>query len=103
MRDAPEASFLLALAAEAGEAEAALVQRCRAIARREERLGAGRYDGIRRALAALYGPAEDRVLLARLAADIRAGRLDPAMVERLLRRLVRLRLEESNPAFITDT
>jgi hypothetical protein len=99
MRDLPAASLLLALAAEAGEEEPALVQRCRDIARREEQLGDGRYDEIRRALAALYGPGDDRALLTRLAADIRIGRFDPPTMERLLRGLIRLRLEESNPDF----
>jgi len=102
MRDLPAASFLLALAAEAGEEDAALVQRCHDIARREEQLGDERYDAIRRALAALYGPANDQVLLARLAADVRAGCFDPPDTGRLLRRLARLRLEESNPGFMTD-
>jgi hypothetical protein len=102
MRDLPSASLLLALAAEAREEDAALVQRARDIARREDQLGDGRYGEVRQALAALYGPGEDGALLVRLAADIRAGRFDPPATRRLLRRLVRLRLEESNPDFITS-
>jgi hypothetical protein len=102
MRDPPSASLLLGLAAEAGEEEAAMVQRARDIARREDQLGDGHYEPVGQALAALYGPGEDGALLARLAADIRAGRFDPHATRRLLRRLVRLRLEESNPDFITS-
>jgi hypothetical protein len=99
MRDAPAIDFLLAL----DDADPALRQRCQEIAAREERLGAARYEPIREALAACYGPAEDGVLLARLAGDIRAGRpLGLALVP-LLRRLVEMRLAESNPSFIIDS
>jgi hypothetical protein len=104
MRDLPAASFLLALAEEApGTPE--LVERCRAIADREARLGLGRYEAIHTDLAVLYGDSTSS--LARLAVDIRAGRFDapgPQRIraERLLRRLVVLRLEECNPDFITD-
>jgi hypothetical protein len=96
MRDLPEAAFLLTLR----DPDPALERRARDIAARERDLGNARYERVRQALAARYGAAEDGVLLAKLAADIRAGRgVGPDLLP-VLRAHARLRLEESNPCFI---
>ena len=50
--------------------------RCRTIAAREQSAGDEAFDVIRAALATRYGASDDRVLLTRLSADIRAGALD---------------------------
>jgi hypothetical protein len=60
---------------------------------------------VRAALATRYGAAEDRALLARLAAEIRDGVLDEGSADRtalaaVLRTLTRQKLAESNPAYL---
>jgi Domain of unknown function (DUF6285) len=102
MRDLPDITEILGLLNEARDA--ALEARCRAIAKREAE-GAAAYDELRTALERFYGKAPDAILLARLTADICAGRFDPGTpdacaVASLLRALVRQRLRESNPDFL---
>ena len=104
MRDPPDISILLALAAEAADAERPLVERCRAIAERERCSGMAAYDAVRAVLAERYGMQNDVALLRRLAADIRAGRFDTpgperAQVARLLLDFATQRLRENNPRF----
>ncbi|MGH7087513.1 MAG: hypothetical protein ACREFQ_01280 [Stellaceae bacterium] len=102
MRDLPEIKEIIFLAEAAGEA--ALRARCHAIDERETQAGAG-YEMVRRALVGRYGAAEDRTLLGRLAADIRAGRFDAPSpeterIKAVLWALAEQRVRESNPDFL---
>ncbi|HEV8015079.1 MAG TPA: DUF6285 domain-containing protein [Stellaceae bacterium] len=106
MRDRPSGEELAALA-EALGAPGALAARCRAIFVREREAGEGAFAASRAALTARYGTGEDAALLARLAADIRAGALDEASPERaglaaLLRAITAQKLRESNPDYLDD-
>ena len=81
----------------------AMVERCKAIARRESDAGEGALAPIRAELAALYG--EGEAGLERLAAQIRDGMLDAPSARRgrvlaLLRALTLQKLSESNPRFL---
>jgi len=100
MRDLPDIEAILALAVESRDA--ALAARARAIAERER---PNAFAAMRAALEIRYGPAPDFSLLARLAAEVRAGRLDPLTpegqaVERLLWALTVQKLRECNPDFL---
>lgn len=104
MRDRPSGEALAALATALGEAGAP-AERCRAIAAREQAAGAQAFAAIRAALGARYGAGDDKVLLARLGEDIRAGALDEgsatrAAVAALLAALTRQKLAESNPGYL---
>jgi hypothetical protein len=100
MRDPPDAAALLALAT---DNDGALAARARAIAAREAAAGEGAYAAVRRALSELYGAAPDAVLLAKLAADLRAGRFDGDLqIARLLWDFAVQRLRESNPDFLAE-
>ena len=85
---------------------AAMIERCRAIARREAAAGEGALASIRVALASIYGeggnPAEH---FAQLAAEICSGALDAPSARRdcavnLLWALTLQKLRESNPRFL---
>ena len=85
--------------------EAPLAERCREIAERERRYGWAPYAAIAAGLAALLRRAGGAGLLARVAADIRAGRFDAlgperARLDNLLWQLATLKLRENNPDFI---
>ena len=100
MRDKPSGGELAALAL--GEA-GALAERCHAIAAREQ-AGAKAFAAIRAALIARYGAGDDKMLLTRLAEDIRAGALDEGRATRtalaaLLVAVTRQKLAESNPGY----
>ena len=102
MRDRPSGAELTALATALG-GTSPLAKRCQAIAAREA-AGEAAFDAIRAALAARYGAGEDKMLLARLAADIRTGALDEGSDRRaalalLLVALTRQKLAESNPGY----
>jgi uncharacterized protein DUF6285 len=110
MRDAPDTSVLLRLAAEVGacsdatEDERRLADRCRAIAAREQLYGTAVYGALHAALARLYGWQDAASLLRRLAGEIRAGRFDApgperTSIERLLLEFAAQRLRENNPDF----
>jgi hypothetical protein len=104
MRDRPSGAELAALATALGEI-GALAERGQAIAAREVVTGEGVFAAIRAALASRYGAGEDKALLARLAADIRAGALDDgsdrrAALAALLVALTRQKLAESNPGYL---
>ncbi len=81
MQDRPSGEELALLVREAG-GEEPLVARCLAIAEREAQGGAAGFAACRAALVARYGEADDRVLLARLAAAIGAGIFDAPGKER---------------------
>ena len=107
MRDRPDGAMLRTLAAAASERgeDPALVARARAIAEREAASGMAPVEAIGARLARRYGDAPPETLLARLAAEIRAGAFDvegPAQAE--LRRLLwdntLLKLAESNPEYL---
>jgi hypothetical protein len=95
MRDLPAISTLLALAAESDDIP--LVARCRAIAAREHAAGDTAYDALRARLQAWVGEGSEG--LARLAAEIRAGRQDGEAVRAWLWDYCLLRLAENNPGF----
>jgi len=83
----------------------AMIERCRAIADREQAAGETALAPIRAALAALYGGEQGGDPLTRLAADIRAGRFDAPgeareRVQALLKALTLLKLREANPRFL---
>jgi len=83
----------------------AMIERCRAIAAREAAAGEAALAPMRRALTELYGAEENTRHLARLAADIRAGKFDapgPArqQVHALLHALTLQKLREANPRFL---
>ena len=104
MRDRPSGAELAALATALGET-GTLAERCAAIAAREAAAGEGAFAAIRAALAARYGAGDDKMLLARLAADIRAGALDEGNDQRaalaaLLVALTRQKLADSNPGYL---
>jgi Domain of unknown function (DUF6285) len=107
IRDRPDGAMLRALAAaaiERGE-DPALVTRALAIAEREAASGTAPVEGIRARLVRRYGDAPIETLLARLAAEIRAGAFDakgPAQAElqRLLWDITLLKLAESNPEYL---
>ncbi|HVA12020.1 MAG TPA: DUF6285 domain-containing protein [Stellaceae bacterium] len=104
MRDRPSGAELVALAQEQHQ-PAALAARGRAIAARERLYGDEAFAACRAALAARYGAGDDGALLARLAADIRAGALDEGRPERpalaaLLDAITRQKLRESNPDYL---
>ena len=107
MRDRPDADFLLALARDAaaqGES-GALLARARAIARRERAAGDAPVERCRQALAERYGEGGIELLLRRLAAEIRSGAADApgpaqAALRRLLWRMTRQKLAESNPDYL---
>jgi hypothetical protein len=103
MRDRPSGSELAALATALGEA-GALAERCHAIAAREQAAGEEAFAAIRAALGARYGVGDDRMLLARLTADIGAGALDEGKETRvalaaLLVALTRQKLAEGSPGY----
>jgi uncharacterized protein DUF6285 len=103
MRDKPSGAELVALAEALGEA-GVLAERCHAIAAREQAAGEGAFAPIRAALAAHYGAGDDKMLLARLADDIRAGALDEgsnrrAALAALLVAITRQKLAESSPGY----
>lgn len=116
MRDRPDAEILLtlarqaldelpALAPAAQREEAALIERCLAVAEREFSYGATGFAECRTMLAALYGEDWQEGLLARLAADIAAGAFDGpghqrAALCRLLWRMTVQKLRESNPDWL---
>lgn len=104
MHDRPSGAELAALAQALG-ADDALARRCHAIAAREAAEGDAAFAECRAALIARYGAADDRVLLARLAADIGAGALDEATAGRdelaaLLRAITQQKLRASNPDYL---
>jgi hypothetical protein len=104
MRDLPRGDELAILARELSGA-AALVERCRAIAARERSFGEAGFATARAELKARYGEHEDRVLLARLAAEIGQGGFDAPGVARdwalrILFAITRQKLRESNPEFL---
>jgi hypothetical protein len=104
MRDLPSGDELAALARALGATDARAA-RCQAIAERERAAGEGAFAAVRAALATRYGAAEDRALLARLAAEIRDGLLDEGSADRsalaaVLRALTRQKLAENNPAYL---
>lgn len=104
MHDRPSGAELVALAQALGASDA-LARRCHAIAAREAAHGDEAFAACRAALTVRYGAAEDRVLLERLAADIRGGALDEASAERdalaaLLRAITRQKLRASNPDYL---
>lgn len=104
MRDRPSGPELMALADALG-AQDRLASRCRAIAAREVNQGEAAFATQRAALIARYGAGDDRSLLARLAAEIRAGALDEGSAARpafaaLLCEITRAKLRESNPAWL---
>ena len=74
-RDRPSGAELMALVEPAGEGDP-LAARAIAIARRERAADASAFAACRAMLAARYGAAEDRALLGRFAAEIRAGGFD---------------------------
>lgn len=108
MRDRPSGAELMALAAElAGPGDEALVERCRAIAAREARLGDAGWHECHAALRAIYGDGDAAALFHRLARDIRAGGYDTAGAARdavrgLLRQVTRRKLGDANPDFMRD-
>ncbi|HTZ78616.1 MAG TPA: DUF6285 domain-containing protein [Stellaceae bacterium] len=82
----------------------AMIERCRAIAEREAAAGDAALVPMRAALAALYDRGGDADL-ARLAADIRAGKFDARglarqRVRELLWSLTLQKLREGNPRFL---
>jgi len=106
MRDRPSGAELAALADALGarDAEAA---RCRAIEARERAAGDDAFGAIGTGLRAIYGEGDDRALLTRLVAAIRAGALDDGAAGRdalatLLRAITRQKLRESNPGYLGD-
>lgn len=110
MRDAPDTSVLLDLAAEflaradATQDERRLADRCHDIAARERRYGMAGYDAFHAELTQRYGTQDAATLLRQLAAEIRAGRFDApgperARIGRLLLDFAAQRLRENNPAF----
>ncbi len=107
MRDRPDAEFLLARAREAvarGEG-GELVARARAIAERECAAGDAPVERFRQALAERYGEGGIELLLRRLVAEIRSGAADTpgpvqAALRRLLWRMTRQKLAESNPGYL---
>jgi len=104
MRDLPRGDELVVLARELSGA-AALVERCRAIAAREQCFGEAGFAPARAALRARYGEHEDRALLARLSAEIGRGAFDAAgeardWALRVLLAITRQKLRESNPEFL---
>lgn len=103
MRDRPSGKELAALAEASGTGDP-LARRCHAIAAREATYGEEAFVGSRAALTRRYGAGDDSALLARLAADIRAGALDEGSPERaalagLLRAITCQKLRESNPEY----
>lgn len=106
MRDRPSGTTLAALADALG-AQDWRAARCRAIAARE-RAGGDAFAPIAAALRARYGEGDDRGLMTRLAADIRAGALDEgaggrAALAALLRAITRQKLLESNPDYLEES
>jgi len=95
-RDLPEISALLALAVESDDG--ALVARCQAIAKRERANGDAPHARLRARLQVLIGEGSEP--LARLAAEIRAGRGGNEAVRDWLWDACRLRLGENNPDFL---
>jgi hypothetical protein len=108
MQDRPDGVTLRALAdaaVERGE-DPALIARALAIAEREAASGTGPVEAIRARLARRYGDAPIETLLARLAAEIRAGAFDAkgaaqTELRRLLWDITLLKLAESNPEYLT--
>jgi len=104
MRDLPRGDELATLARELGAA-AALAERCRAIAAREQSFGEAGFAPTRAELKARYGEHEDRALLARLSAEIGQGAFDVEgeardWALRVLIAITRQKLRESNPEFL---
>ncbi len=107
MRDRPSGEELAALARAIG-GDDALARRCAAIAAREQAAGEGAFASARARLGARYGAADDCTLLARLAAEIRAGVFDPAGTARdwacgVMGEITRQKLCASNPAFLAES
>jgi len=105
MRDQPSGADLAALAAVLRDG-GALAERCHAIAQREATDG-GDFSAACAALRARYGAGDDKMLLARLVADIRAGALDDgspgrAALAALLVAITRAKLAESNPGYLDE-
>jgi len=95
----------LAILARELSGAAALVERCHAIAAREQRLGEAGFAPARAELRARYGAHEDRALLAHLSAEIEGGAFDAAgeardWALRILFAITRQKLRESNPEFL---
>ena len=116
MRDLPSGPELESLAREWEErgidglppkeraTAAAMIERCRAIARREAAAGTDALAPIRAALAALYVGDQSKHF-AQLAAEIRSGALDAPSARRdrvlaLLWSLTLQKLRETNPRFL---
>lgn len=107
MRDRPSGEELATLARAIGGDDAP-ARRCAAIAAREQAAGEGAFASARARLGARYGAADDRALLARLAAEIRAGVFDPAGTVRdwacgVMADITREKLRASNPAFLAES
>ncbi|HUK06289.1 MAG TPA: DUF6285 domain-containing protein [Stellaceae bacterium] len=83
----------------------AMIERARAIAKREAKAGEAALAPVRAALERLYGPGDPAEHFHRLTQDIRAGRFDPPTARRgeirdLLWALTLQKLRESNPGFL---
>jgi L-alanine-DL-glutamate epimerase-like enolase superfamily enzyme len=108
MRDRPDGATLRRLALDAlrqGDEEPALIARALAIAEREAAAGAAPLEALRARLILRYGEGSDNALLARLAAEIRAGAFDTpgtarAAIRQLLWDLTAQKLAESNPEYL---
>jgi len=106
MRDRPDAQTLIALAQRAMRegGDAAAIARALAIAERERAAGNAPLERCRAVLARRYGDGELAGLLARLAADIRAGLFDEgaeaAALHGLLWDMTVQKLSESNPEYL---
>jgi hypothetical protein len=108
MRDRPEGAtlqFLAEQALSAGTEDPAPIARALAIAARERAAGAAPFEALRARLVERYGEGTSATLLARLAAEIRAGAFDaPGPAQAALRRwlwdFTLRRLAEANPDYL---